>query len=357
MQEADVTTVDKSDMYSVLRGFPAQVEAALEIGSQAPFFSAADGLSSVVVAGMGGSAIGGDLLKSYLHAVAGKASLPLSVSRSYSLPPGITDKTGVVVSSYSGATEETLAAFEEAIQHTPHVVAITTGGPLAERARQEGKSVIIIPGGLQPRCALGYSFFTLLGAAMRSGLWDDCTVQLTDNAVAETKAMLHAATEAFGTLHSADNAALRLATQLQGSAVAVYSSSDILDSVNLRWRGQLQENSKVLTFGGLLPEMNHNEINGWIHPAGVVDSTSALFLRDIADHPRVSLRFEAMKDILAPHARHVIELAGTGSHLLTRMFYLISLADWTSFYLAVLNGEDPTAIPSILKLKDILSKS
>jgi len=152
------------------------------------------------------------------------------------------------------------------------------------------------------------------------------------------------------------NPALELAKKIFGKIVVIYSSTDRLDSVNLRWRCQIQENAKHLAFGNLLPEMNHNEINSWNNPEGFGKNMVIIFLRDNEDNPRIKVRFDALAEVLSPLCSNIISVESSAETLLARMFDLIWLGDWVSFYLAMLNGEDPTPIPAISTLKEKLSK-
>ncbi len=349
---AELLAADKQNMFEILLQFPRQVREALAIGAQAPYFPSAD-ISNVVVLGMGGSAIGGDLLRTYLATVAPNA-FPVAVSRSYTLPPGVGEKTAVIVSSYSGDTEETLSAFEAARKKTRNILAITTGGTLRARAEKLGLPAIILPGGLQPRCAIGYSFFPMLTTFVHHKALGRKAESETRKAIDELLPLL----EEKAALYSKpdkSNPAFVLAKQLHGTLPVLYSSSDLVDTVNLRWRGQIHENAKQLAFGNFLPEMNHNEINSWNNPAEIVGNSTIVLLRDRDEHPRVALRFEAMKKLIGRKASRLVEVRGEGEHLLTRMFTLLYLGDWASYYLALLNGVDPTAIPLISKLKKTLA--
>jgi glucose/mannose-6-phosphate isomerase len=151
------------------------------------------------------------------------------------------------------------------------------------------------------------------------------------------------------------NPCFALAQQLQGSIPVFYSKS-LLEAVNLRWRGQIQENAKHVAFGNIVPEMNHNEINGWLMPSEMMKQFSMVFLRSsLMVHNRIDIRFAAMKNILEPKVKQIIELNAEGETLLEQMFMLLYMADWTSYWMAVLNGQDPTEIRDILALKDAMS--
>ncbi|MBL7975364.1 MAG: bifunctional phosphoglucose/phosphomannose isomerase [Candidatus Kapabacteria bacterium] len=346
---------DKADMYNVLLTFPEQVRHAVAIGEDAPFFTSTPQSNDIVVLGLGGSAIGGDLVRSYCAATKGANSLNISVSRGYNVPGIVNDSTLVVASSYSGDTEETLSAYAEARKRTKNLLVISTGGKISAQATKQQVPLIVIPKGFQPRCALGYSFFPLLYTVMRHPSVTKNAASLTKKAVTETIETLDKLSEVYANPNG-KNPALRLAKKLHGTAPVVYSASERMDAVNLRWRGQIQENAKNVAFGHVLPEMNHNEINGWGYPKKVTKNFSVVLLRDAEDHPRVSIRFDALKDIIKKNVKSVNEINLQGGSLLARMFSAIYLGDWVSYYMAMLNGVDPSPVPVIMKLKAHLAE-
>lgn len=354
LEQADIERFDSLNMWKVLSDFPNQIEEGIEIGRNAPLFKSSVVPKKIAILGMGGSAIGGDLLRSYSQATKGADDIHFYINRSYELPGFIDESWFVIASSYSGGTEETLAGYEEAKKRTKNLLVISSGGELANSAKSDGTPVINIPSGLMPRCALGYSFFALLFQVMRISAYDKNAVQETSEAIYETLDLLKKRSLEFSTLNE-KNQSLQLAYKLQGKAVAVYSAESRLDVVNLRWRGQIQENAKQIAFGGYLPEMNHNEINSWSYPKGMSKQFAILLLQDINDHSRTQIRFSALQELLKSDIGDIIPLKGEGKHLLTRIFDLIYLGDWTSYWLALINGTDPTPIPIISKLKGILS--
>jgi glucose/mannose-6-phosphate isomerase len=336
-------------MFRCVADFPLQVEEALRIGARSAISLTSDGVGSIVLTGMGGSAIAGDLLRSYL---AEELRIPFLVNRSYTLP-GLVDRNSlVIVSSYSGNTEETMAAYRDAIRRKASVLCITTGGEAERLARKHGHSCIIVPSGLQPRAALGYSFFPLLVAFSRMGY-----IKPRPADIRETVAALKKKSRIYADLKSTENSALHLATRLQGKLPVIYSASDRLDAVNVRWRGQICENSKQLAFGHLLPEMNHNEIVGWKVDRELMKKIAVVFLRDVDTHPRVRVREELTKGILRKKASTVLEVWSEGASLLARIFSLVYAGDWVSYYLAILNNENPTPVRVIDYLKGELAKA
>jgi glucose/mannose-6-phosphate isomerase len=348
---------DKSNMFDVLTAFPQQVRRGIEIGKQAPYFQDKTAFRSLVFCGMGGSAIGGDLLRCALHAY-GVDTFSVTVNRSYALPAGVDAATAVVLSSYSGATEETLEAFEAARKKTKRLMCMSAGGELAARAKKYTIPSISIPNGLQPRCAVGYSFFPLLTALMERGALGKKAVTDLTKSTKELIVWLDEKMKVYSLPSGRSNPAFALAEDLSGSVPIFYSSSDI-DAVTTRWRGQFQENTKSVAFGNVVPEMNHNEINGWALPTGVLTPKnvfSAVLLRHANEHPRVKLRFEAMKPILNKRTKQVMEVTAEGTSFLTQMFSLLYLGDWASYWMALLNGQDPTTIDDITALKTALAK-
>ena len=334
-------------MRKLLVEFPEQVKQAVQIGNDAKVSIATSKLSNILLTGLGGSAIGGDLLRSYL---ADDLKIPFLVNRHYILPEFVDDRTLVIVSSYSGNTEETLAAHVEASKRKAQVFCISSNGETAHLAKRYKQSLITIPKGFPPRAALGFSFFPTLITLSKIGL-----IPSKDREIKETLALLKKKSKAYSSL-GRDNPALELAKQLYTKLPIIYSSADHVDIVNLRWRGQLAENSKILAFGHVLPEMNHNELVGWKVLRRIMQDMVVVFLRDKADHKRVQLRMAITKEIVDQYAASVVEVHSEGTSLLTRMFSLIYLGDWVSYYLAILNGMDPTPVKIIDDLKNELEK-
>ena len=349
MNRASISKFDPSNMRRLLMQFPQQITDALEIGKKADIPFALAGVKNVVLTGLGGSAIGGDLLRSYL---AEQMSIPFMVNRHYFLPEFVDTSSLVIVSSYSGNTEETIAAHKDAARRGARVLCISTNGETEKLAKGYGHPLIKIPPGLPPRAALGYSFFPILMALRRLG-----AINVKDSEIRETVTLLKKKGTAYADASSKKNPALRLASELYGKLVVVYSAADRFDVVNLRWRGQFAENSKVLAFGHVIPEMNHNELVGWNVLKNQMKNLAVVFLRDGKDYRRVQLRMEINKSIIAKYTDHLIEVHSEGKSLLARMFSLIHLGDWTSFYLAILNGVDPTPVRVIDYLKSELAKA
>lgn len=344
----DIAAVDPAGMSGRIASFPDQVREAVTIGRAAPLKLSTAGIRSIVLCGLGGSAIGGDILRSY---AAGELAVPLIVNRHYTLPRFVDRNTLVIISSYSGNTEETVSAHREALRRKARILCVTSGGTTAKLAARAGSPVITIPGGAPPRSALGYSFFPLLIAFGRLGLIRDKRRE-----IAETIALLDAQRARFITTDPETNPALALALRLRGRISVIYSSTERFDAVNTRWRGQIAENAKALSFGHVLPEMNHNELVGWKALVDQMHQIQVILLRDAHDHPRVKVRMDITREILRKYTDHVAEVWSEGTSPLARMFSLIYLGDWVSLYLAVLHKEDPTPVDVIDYLKNELGK-
>lgn len=348
MTVEEIRRVDPSHMYDLIRRFPEQVEEAIGIGYDTPIRLAVRNIENIVVCGLGGSAIGGDLLKSYL---AGELEVPLIVNRNYTLPKFTGKNSLVIVSSYSGNTEETTSAFKEALKRKAKILCISSGGEVAKLAKRNRLPLITIPGGLPPRAALGYSFFPLLIAFGNLGLVKDKRREIR-----ETLALLGKKSAEYGNPDPSTNQSLRIAEQLRGRLAVIYSSTERFDAVATRWRGQMAENGKSLMFGHVLPEMNHNELVGWKVLREQMREMQVVFLRDKDDHKRIKVRMDITKGVITEHTQHVTEVWSEGTSLLARMFSLVYLGDWVSLYLAVLHRTDPTPVHVIDYLKNELRK-
>ncbi len=346
MRLEDIRRVDPDGMYDAIREFPEQWRRGRLLAQAVdPGFTIAD-KDHLIVAGMGGSAIGGDLLRAL---VADVAPIPITVVRHYQLPAFVNSRSVVVASSYSGNTEETLAAFEVALARKATVVCIASGGELLHRARAANLPYIQIPGGLQPRAALGYSFTALLTLAEQIGL-----VQPDETAWQETQELLEQQSEVLG--DPSGNDALELAEALQDRLPLIYSDSGLMEAVNLRWRCQIQENAKRLAAGNVYPELNHNEIMGWEYTGVLHSMVGVIVLRDREDHPRVQHRMDVTRELISDRAGYWAEVQSQGESRLARMMSLVNLGDWVSLYLAVLLGVDPTPVPLIGQLKETLAR-
>ena len=335
-------------MKHLIESLPEQLREAAEI-TQSVSLRAARDIGAVVVAGLGGSAIGGDVVRA---AVSGQLHVPMAINRDYRLPEFVSSSTVVFACSYSGDTEETLAAYQEARRAGAQIVGITSGGRLAELVRADAYPLVLMPAGRPPRSAFGYSALILLGCLTKLGLVPDAR-----QSIQETISLLAALSARYGTgVPERENPAKVMARSLHAKLVAVYASSGLLDAAATRWRGQIEENAKNLAFHHLLPEMNHNELVGWDRPAELLRRIGVVFLRDTGDHPQVRRRFDLTRDLLRQKAGVVHEVWTEGDSALARIFSMIYFGDFVSLYLAYLNEVDPTPVTVIEMLRRELSR-
>lgn len=355
MTESDVKNLDQSNMLKILKDFPEQIILANQIGEEAPFLSKEVSSNNFILMGMGGSAIGGDLLRSYLNGIGGN-KINMSISRGYNLPKYADDTYNFIASSYSGGTEETISSIKEAIELQGNIICITSGGEIENICKNSSLPVINIPGGMMPRCALGLSFFSLLQLFLKTNLISDEVKSVIKSSIDNTIELLKKKSLIYSNIDNEKNYALSIAKMIKNNIAIIYSGNELMDVVNLRWRGQIQENSKALAFGNVFPEMNHNEINSWIYPDDLLKRFVAIYLSDKDYHPKVKARIKAVDNILSEKMDGTVKIESMAPNLLSRMFDILYLGDWVSFYLALLNDEDPTPIPLIMRLKDELSK-
>ena len=340
---------DPQGMLELLLDFPAQCESAWRLGLEGRFRKQA--FDRIHFLGMGGSAIGGDLIRAYLE---NKLATPIFIHRSYELPVTVGRSSLVFAVSYSGNTEETLTAYQSARKRGAHLVAVTSGGMLLQRARRDGIPYVQIPSGFPPRAALGYLFFVpLLLLCRQAG------VHIPDAEFLEMMRLLVKLrdTEFAPVVPSSQNLSKRLALELFGHIPAIYAGVSRVDVVAVRWRGQIAENAKQLSWHHLFPEMNHNEIMGWHHPKRLFSSLKLLFLRDRGDFRQVQRRMEITRSLITREAGvQALEVWSRGKGLLARLFSLIYIGDFVSYYLASLNRVDPTPVGRIEELKRRLSR-
>jgi len=305
-----------------------------------------DAPGGLIVAGMGGSAVGGRLAEG---ALGSRLHRPLVVADGYTLPAWAGPETLVLCSSYSGETEETLAAYDDAVERgAPRLVA-STGGALVARARRDGVPVIPIPGGFQPRAAVGYSLVAALEAAALCG----AAPALRDEVETAAALVTELAGE-WGPDGPEDGEAKALARRLHGT-VPVIAGVELGAAAAYRWKCQINENAGLPAFAGALPEIDHNEVVGW-PAARELGRFSAVFLEDPGAHPRDILRTE----LTAGQARagtDVVEVVTPrGATALERLMSHVLLGDLVSLYLAVLRGKDPIEIAAIDALKAALAE-
>jgi glucose/mannose-6-phosphate isomerase len=298
----------------------------------------------VIVAGMGGSAIGADLLKAY---IAPLSTISIDIHRDYGLPAWAEGpETLVIVSSHSGNTEETLSAMDAALERGCSLLAISTGGKISELAKENGTDLWIFQHKGQPRAAVGYSFCLLLNVFTRLGFIMDPTEELND-AIAEMKKQR----ELFSVeIPDHQNPAKRLAGQLVDRWVSVFGA-DLLAPVARRWKGQISEIAKAWGQYEDLPEADHNTLAGVINPEPVLVKTIALFLQADGNHPRNQRRIELTKKNFMVEGINTDLIQAIGESRLAQMWTIIQFGDYTAYFLAMAYGVDPTPVAVIENLK------
>ena len=315
--------LDSYNMLQVIKDFPKQCREALDLPRG---ISVSGEVTSIVVCGMGGSGVGGDLLKTYLH----ETKIPVFVVKDYKVPEFVDKYTLVFAVSYSGNTEETLSAFHDARAKGAKIIGITSGGRLAE----ECAKAIKIPSGLQPRAALGYLFFPMLGVLHNSDIVDVKNPELNE--------ML----SALKNVQQFNDEGEALAKKIREKIPIVYSSR-LMEPVAFRWKTQMNENAKMPCFYNVFSEMNHNEIAGY---KGMDRKFVAVLLRDKKDNERVRKRMDICKELMEQRS-NVEEVKIKGESLLARMISGIYLGDFVSYYLAMWNRVDPTPVEIIEVMK------
>ena len=346
-----IKKLDRSNMLRLLMDFPLQLRRALEIAKSARILFEKRNFSSIVFAGLGGSAIGADLVRSYLYY---ESRLPISVFREYELPAYPDSSALVFLSSYSGNTEETLSAYQEAKKKGASIICISSGGKLKEYAAKDNVTFIEIPEGLPPRCALGYLSIIPLCVLSGMGLIKDVNPAIRRMA-SELERLKNKTL--VPRIAQKENIAKHIAFKLYNKLPVIYSASINFDVCAVRLRCQLNENSKSLATSHLFPEMNHNEIVGWYSPKKLFKNFLVLMLRDKDMHKRTALRMNITKEILKKEGVEVLEIWSQGEDLLTRIFSLIYIGDFISYYLAIIYGIDPTPVARVTYLKEQLAKN
>jgi len=305
-----------------------------------------EGGGGLVVAGMGGSGIGGRLA---LAALGARAARPLTLAPGYALPPWTGAKDTVLCSSYSGGTEETLACYDAAGTLGARRIVATTGGALADRARSDGVPVIPLPAGFQPRAAVGYAMVVALEVAAVAGVGPSLRAE-----VEAAAALVHELAAEWAPAASEESEVKALARRLHGT-VPVIVGAELTAPVAYRWKTQLNENAKLPAFSGELPEVDHNEIVGW-KAGGAYGTFSAVFLDDAETHARTRARIGLTAELIGHDASAVEVVSPRGSSRAERVVSLVLLGDLLSLYLAVLRGTDPVEIEVLQALKERLAE-
>ena len=317
---------DKSNMINILESIPEQIAEAVKLAKDV---KVTDPVKRIMVAGMGGSAVSGDILKAYL-----RDKIDVTVNKDYSLPELAGKETLLFIVSYSGNTEETISAFRTAQRKNMNMVVITTGGKLEELSKISKTPCIIIPKGFQPRAALAYLFFPMLAVLYNS--------HFIDNPVEDIKNTIKALKNPKFKERAQD-----LAEKLVEKIPLIYSSEK-MGVVAYRWKTQFNENAKIHAFCHVFPELNHNELVGY---GNIKAGYHVVIIKDDDDYVKIKKRMDITKRLISEAGINVTEMVIKGDCFLTKLFSAIYLGDLTSYYLALKYGTDPTPVDVIEELK------
>lgn len=339
--------VDPSSMRLRISELPLQCERAWQQASSLALPPEYASIDKVVVAGMGGSAIGGDLLRCVLQ---DRTQASITVHRDYGLPPFVDERTLFIAASYSGMTEETLDAFSQALGRPGcKIIAVTSGGTLKSMAEAKGIPVFTITYQSPPRAALGYSFVPLLAVVD--------LLRISPPIDQEVKEAIEVLECMRGKLNEdvplPDNLAKGLALKLEHRLPLIYAAGP-LTAAAYRWKTQMNENAKAWAFSEYLPELHHNSVTGYTWPRELAEMARVVLLYSTFLHRRHMARYTVTRELLDRAGISHVTVEAEGDSLLAQVLSLIYMGDWTSYYLAILTQTDPTSIPAIDFLKNRL---
>jgi len=344
-----IKEIDKRGMLDLVLEFPQQCERAAEIvGRWTPKISIGDELDLIVVSGLGGSAISGDMVAALR---ADDLCVPMLTNRDYHLPAFASSNSLVVCQSYSGNTEETLSAYADARSRGARIVCVTSGGKLAAMAQSDGVDLITVPGGQPPRSATGYLFIPLLFAVEKLGI----VRPITGTLPAALDLLKREREQWKPEVPSDDNEAKLLARELYRRIPLLYGTAGITGVIAFRWKTQINENAKVHAFANHFPEMNHNEIMGWELASLESEAFAAVFIRDPDDKSRIADRIR-ITSTLIPRGFVTRDVPLQGSDNLGKLLWGFYFGDLATVYLAICYDMDPTTIKGIDRLKEELGR-
>ena len=326
-------------MKTLVEGFTKQLKEALDIANAA-VLTKKNNIQNIVVTGLGGSGIGGTILSELVQS---ECPIPIIVNKDYFLPAFVNANSLVVISSYSGNTEETLSAMKQAIDKNAQIVCVTSGGEVRAIAEKYNFDTIIIPGGHPPRSCIGYSLVQLFKIVQFNGFVKTDLL----NQVKTTITLLDNEKDAI----KVESAII--AKKLLNKISVIYSLGSC-EGAAVRFRQQINENSKMLCWHHTLPEMNHNELVGWTEKN---DALAVVTLRTSFDYERTIKRYDICKTLFAKYSNSVTDITAKGTSKVEQFFYLINIGDWISCYIADLKNIDAVEVDVITNLKNALAKS
>ncbi|MBL7889833.1 MAG: bifunctional phosphoglucose/phosphomannose isomerase [Bacteroidia bacterium] len=326
-------------MKTLVANFSKQLSEAISIGEKAKLTVSESPISNVLICGLGGSGIGGSIVS---ELVVGNANVPINVTKGYFIPAYVGKNTLVIISSYSGNTEETINCMELAMTKGAKIVAITSGGKVLEICKQHNFDCIVVPGGMPPRACLGYSLtqlFFVLGFN-----------KIITN---DYKKELNAAIDLINNDQTSIIAeAKTIADKLNGKLPVIYATT-YNEGIAIRFRQQLNENAKILCWHHIIPEMNHNELVGWTQKN---DDLSVLIFLDKDEYSRNLARVDINKEVIKKYTSNITEIYSKGNSVIEKAIYFIHLGDWISVLLAETRGVDAVEVNVINHLKSKLSE-
>jgi len=336
--------LDREGMLGFIDRLPDQLDEAWQTSRTFPLDEAGAQTRHVILAGMGGSGIGGALLAAYGDQL---GSVPVTVWRNYGLPAWARGRdTLVIVASHSGNTEEALSAFAEARRRGLSLMAITSGGELADEANAASIPLWQFTFRAQPRAAVGFLFVLPLACLTRLGLMPDPSADVAAALAAMRDQQAHLRAD----IPAVHNPAKRMAGQWMGRWVAVYGS-DFLAPVARRWKTQIAEISKAWAQYEELPELDHNSIAGTLQPEDLTGRYMLIFLRSTLAHVRNSLRARHTREILMVQGYGTDEYQASGRNVLAHMLTTLHFGDYAAYFLAMAYGVDPSPVAPIAELK------
>jgi glucose/mannose-6-phosphate isomerase len=339
--------LDRAGMRAYLRQLPLQCRQAWEKTASMPLPAGYSDIDKVVILGMGGSAIGGEILR---RLCSDRAGLMIATHRDYGLPGYVDERTLVIATSYSGTTEETLDGFSKAMVANCKRIAITTGGKLRSMAEEGQTPLVPVDYKSPPRAALGHLFVSLLGILHSLKLLPDISQEI-DEMIAVLKTM---SARLMEDVPLSSNQAKALSTQMAHKVPVIYGAGS-LTPVAYRWKTQLNENSKCWAFAEVLPELNHNSVVGYGFPLQMKELAHVIMLYSPSLHYRHKERMKVTQELLERAGIGYALVEAEGESILAQMMGLILLGDWASYYLAILHEVDPSPVPPIDYLKQKLS--
>jgi len=342
-----IRAADPANMLDRIKELGKQFQDAWKIAKAASLPPAYADVRNITLTGMGGSAIGGDLAAAILS---DELKIPMSIHRDYGIPAYVGRDSLVIASSYSGNTEESLSAYGEAQKRGAKILVLTTGGKLAELGRSAGQPVVTFSYKAQPRAALGYSLGLVLGCLVRIGFVRDLGPEV-DAALADLAKIEERVHEGART-----NDAKRMAIELYGRIIFAYGAG-VMGVMARRVKGQWNENAKNWSAFDVMSELNHNAVVGFPHPPIAKDALTVLLLRSDRDNPRHKIRFDVTGELLDRSGVKHKTLKFSGANMLSEVLQMTMFTDYVSFYIALLNGADPSEVKSIDYLKDRLAKA